>query len=113
MTDLEALAARPCVPTSKGGRRDLEPGELEALAATMNGWKVVEGPALRRTWPFPNFKSALAFVNKIGALAEEVGHHPELTVSWGRVDCDLWTHEVGGLTECDFVFAARCELARR
>ncbi len=111
MTPLEELAARPCIPTCKGGRKTLEPGEGDRLGAVLSGWQTLEGGRLRRTWKFPDFVSALAFVNRLGALAEEVGHHPNITLTWGHVGVDLWTHDVGGLTECDYVFAARCELA--
>jgi 4a-hydroxytetrahydrobiopterin dehydratase len=109
MTTLGELAARPCIPTYKGGRKTLDPGELEELAEALETWTVEDGKRLCRSWSFPDFVSGLALVNRIGDLAEEVGHHPNITLTWGRVGIDLWTHDVGGLTECDFVFAARCE----
>lgn len=109
MTSIDALAARPCTPTWKGGRKTLAPGELETLAEAVAPWELVEGPRLQRSWTFPDFAQALAFVNRVAVLAEEVGHHPNIAFTWGRVDITLYTHDVGGLTECDFVWAARCE----
>ncbi len=109
MSALEELAARPCIPTYKGGRKTLEPGEGEAMAAVLDTWAIVEGH-LTRSWQFPDFVSALRWVNRIGDLAEEVGHHPNFTLTWGHVGIDLWTHDEGGLTECDYVFAARVSM---
>jgi 4a-hydroxytetrahydrobiopterin dehydratase len=70
---------------------------------------VVEGHHLARSFPFPDFRTALDFVNRVGAVAEEEGHHPDLCLSWGRVDIRIWTHKIDGLTESDFILAAKID----
>ena len=72
-------------------------------------WTVEAGPRLRRTYRFRDFASGLALVNRIGAMAEEEDHHPDLVLAWGRVEVTLWTHIIDGLTENDFVVAAKTE----
>ena len=72
-------------------------------------WKIEEGPRLRRTARLPTFAAALALANRLGALADAQDHHPELTVSWGRLDVRIWSHDVGGLTERDLRFVAAAE----
>jgi 4a-hydroxytetrahydrobiopterin dehydratase len=72
-------------------------------------WQVIDEHHLLRTYKFPDFKSALEFVNRVGALAEEQGHHPDILLAWGKVEITLWTHAVDGLTESDFILAAKIE----
>ena len=74
-----------------------------------SGWKVVKQHHLGKTFLFPDFRSALDFVNRVGAVAEELGHHPDLHLGWGRVDVETWTHDAGGLTEKDYDLAARID----
>ena len=62
-----------------------------------------------KSYKFPDFKSALAFVDRVGAMAEEQGHHPDLYLAWGKVRVEVWTHKIDGLTESDFVFSAKCD----
>ncbi len=69
----------------------------------------MDGHHLSRTVPFADWASGLAWVNRVAALADEVGHHPELTLSWGKVRVEVWTHKIDGLTESDFIFAAKCD----
>jgi 4a-hydroxytetrahydrobiopterin dehydratase len=83
--------------------------QIAPLAAALPDWEVVRDHHLVRTYRFPDFARALAFVNRVGALAEEVGHHPDLHLSWGRVGIEIWTHKIDGLAEADFVFAAKCD----
>lgn len=64
---------------------------------------------LEKTYRFKNFADALGFVNRVGALAEEQGHHPDVYLAWGRVRLEIWTHKINGLTESDFIFAAKCD----
>jgi 4a-hydroxytetrahydrobiopterin dehydratase len=64
---------------------------------------------LVKSYEFPDFKSALAFVDRVGAMAEEQGHHPDLYLAWGKVRVEVWTHKIDGLTESDFVFSAKCD----
>lgn len=108
MTD---LAAKSCVPC-RGGVPPLAGDELTDLQAQLTGdWKVVEDHHLRREYQFPDFVSALSFTNQVGALAEAEGHHPDIHLAWGRVAVEIWTHKIDGLTESDFVLAAKIELA--
>jgi 4a-hydroxytetrahydrobiopterin dehydratase len=103
------LASRDCVPC-KGGTPPLAGAELEALARQLGGeWRVVDGHHLARTYRFSDFRTALAFTNRVGDLAEAQFHHPDLLVAWGRVTLTIWTHKIDGLTESDFVFAAKAD----
>lgn len=106
------LAAKRCVPC-RGGVPPLAGEELARLLAALGplGWRVVEGHHLEKEYRFPDFARALAFVDRVGAIAEEQGHHPDLTLAWGRVGIRIWTHKVDGLTESDFVLAAKCDRA--
>jgi len=70
---------------------------------------VVDGHHLLKTFTFPDFKTALAFVNRAGEIAEEEGHHPDLLLSWGKVEVKTWTHKIDGLTESDFILAAKID----
>ena len=93
-------------------------GEQEGgvLLAALPNWRVVaeEGiDQLQAAFSFADFAAALAFVNRVGALAEAADHHPRLTLEWGRVEVAWWTHTIGGLHRNDFIMAARCEEALR
>jgi len=101
------LTAKQCVPC-RGGVPPLAGAELAALARELgDAWQVVDGHHLERTFPFPDFKSALAFTNRIGELAEAEGHHPDIHLAWGKVRLTIWTHKIDGLTESDFILAAK------
>jgi 4a-hydroxytetrahydrobiopterin dehydratase len=102
------LASRTCVPC-KGGIPPLSGAELIALAHEVPQWKVIDGHHIVRTFSFPDFKQALAFVNKAGAIAEEQGHHPDILLSWGKAEVTTWTHKINGLTESDFILAAKID----
>jgi 4a-hydroxytetrahydrobiopterin dehydratase len=104
----EELAAKSCVPC-KGDVPPLQGKELEALSNQLPQWRVVDGHHLHRTYEFPDFKSALARVNEIGEVAEAEGHHPNISFTWGRVTVEIFTHSIDGLTESDFVLAAKIE----
>jgi 4a-hydroxytetrahydrobiopterin dehydratase len=103
-----SLSDQHCVPC-RGGVDPLNGGALEKLQAQVTGWQVVEGHHLLKSFAFPDFLTALAFVNRAGALAEQEGHHPDLFLAWGKVDVKIWTHKIDGLTESDFVLAARID----
>ena len=106
---MTSLAERRCEPCRKGVP-PLRPEEWQPLSTELHAdWHVVDGHHLSRSFRFPNFAEALAFTNRVGALAEEVGHHPDLYLAWGRVRVEIWTHKIDGLHEADFVFAARCD----
>jgi 4a-hydroxytetrahydrobiopterin dehydratase len=105
MTD---LASKTCVPCT-GDVPPLEGEELEALARQVPEWEVVEEHHLKREFRFGNFREALAFVNRVGELAEEQGHHPDIAFGWGRAEITIFTHKIDGLTESDFIFAAKVD----
>lgn len=103
------LASKQCIPC-RGGVPKLQGLALQSLLDQLgHGWKVISGHHLEKDYAFKDFKNALAFVNRVGALAEKVQHHPDLLLSWGRVRVTIWTHKIDGLTESDFVFAAKTE----
>jgi 4a-hydroxytetrahydrobiopterin dehydratase len=95
----------PC----RGGVPALQGEELERLKAQVSGWQVVDSHHLWKTYSFSDFRTALDFVNKAGAIAEEEGHHPDLFLAWGKVEVKIWTHTIDGLTENDFVLAAKID----
>ncbi len=105
------LADRSCVPC-RGGVPPLKGALLQELFNQLpdrGSWSVVNEHHLVRTYKFPDFIAALAFVNRVGALAEEQGHHPDILLAWGKVEITLWTHAVDGLTESDFILAAKID----
>ena len=105
------LANEKCIPC-RGGVPPLEGEALRSLAEELdNGWQVIEGHHLEKTFPFPDFAQALAFTNRIGAIAEEEGHHPDIYLAWGKVRVTIWTHKVDGLTRSDFILAAKIDKA--
>jgi 4a-hydroxytetrahydrobiopterin dehydratase len=101
------LAEKECVPC-KGGVPPLRGEELDRLGEQLGeGWRVINGHRLERDFKFDNFRQALDFTNRVGALAEAQNHHPDIYLAWGKVKLTLWTHKIDGLTESDFVFAAK------
>jgi 4a-hydroxytetrahydrobiopterin dehydratase len=105
MTD---LAQRQCVPC-RGGVPPLRGAELRSLLDQLDGWEAPKEHHLHKDLSFPDFMTALAFVNRVGELAESEGHHPDIFLSWGKVGIDIWTHKIDGLTESDFVLAAKID----
>ena len=102
------LARKQCIPC-KGGVPPLKGAELNALHQEVPEWNVVNEHHLVRTYRFPNFAQALGFVNRVGAVAEEQGHHPDILLAWGKAEVTLWTHKIDGLTESDFIMAAKID----
>ena len=102
------LASRECVPC-RGGVPPLQGAEIEKLTAQLKGWEVVNEHHLRKFYEFKDFRSALDFVNRVGALSEEQGHHPDILFGWGRAEITIWTHKIDGLTESDFILAAKID----
>ncbi len=105
MTD---LADKTCVPC-RGGTPPVAGKDLAELARQVPEWEVVEEHHLRREFRFGNFQEALEFVNRVGALAEEQGHHPEISFGWGRAEVVIFTHAIDALTESDFILAAKID----
>jgi 4a-hydroxytetrahydrobiopterin dehydratase len=104
-----ALAEKQCVPC-QGGVPPLKGQELVRLARELDGgWQVVEERQLEKEYKFKDFREALGFTNQIGGLAEAQGHHPDIYLAWGKVKLTIWTHKVNGLTESDFVLAAKAD----
>lgn len=104
----QALAAQHCVPC-KGGTPPLKGEALKPYAAQVPQWTVAQEHHLERVFKFPDFRTALAFVNKIGEIAEAEGHHPDIELGWGRVGVKTYTHKIDGLTESDFILAAKID----
>src|SRR5436305_14297608 len=102
------LADRHCVPC-RGGVPPLEGEALQNLSAQLPQWKVVEGHHIQKTFLFPDFKTALDFVNRAGAVAEAEGHHPDILLAWGKAEVKTYTHKIDGLTESDFILAAKID----
>ena len=103
------LARKSCVPCT-GGVPPLRGTELVSLSRQLGGnWTVVDEHHLEKEFGFPNFVDALAFVNRVGGVAEEQGHHPDIYLTWGKVRIRIWTHKIDGLTESDFVLAAKID----
>ena len=103
------LASRECVPC-RGGVPPLEAAEIQDLLAQLgNDWQAIDDHHLQKEFKLKNFAEALAFTNQVGAIAEAQNHHPDIYLAWGKVGITIWTHKIDGLTESDFVFAAKCE----
>lgn len=106
-----SLADKKCVPC-RGGVPPLEwPRVQELLYQLKPGWHVNSQGHLERAYAFPDFARALAFADKVGAIAEEEGHHPDLSIAWGKCKVEIWTHKIDGLTESDFYLAAKADRA--
>lgn len=106
-----SLSDRECVPC-KGGVPPLSEEQSGKLLAELEpDWKLVDNHHIERTYKFPNFAEALAFTNRVGDVAEEQGHHPDIELGWGRVKIILCTHKIKGLTESDFILAAKADAA--
>src|SRR5215813_12116110 len=101
---MSSLAAKTCVPC-RGGTPPLKGEELAALETQVDGWNIIEEHHITKTFKFPDFREALRFVNHVGELAEEQGHHPDISLAWGKVEITTWTHKINGLTESDFILA--------
>ena len=111
---MSKLADKACVPC-RGGIPPLKGKELAEIHRQLTEsaqWTVVNEHHLTRADKFPDFRSALAFVNRVGEIAEEQGHHPDILLGWGKVEITTWTHAVDGLTESDFILAAKIDRLR-
>ena len=105
MENLSKMSCAPC----KAGTPPLSSLKIAELLASIPGWSSPEGTRLYREFKFSNFLAALAFVNEVGEIAEAEDHHPDIVLKWGYVSVTLWTHSVGGLSENDFILAAKID----
>ena len=106
---MSELAKRHCVPC-QGGTPPLRGDAISTLKGQLHDdWQVVDEHHLERAFRFPDFRQALDFTNRVGELAESEGHHPDLYLAWGKVVVKIWTHKIDGLTESDFIFAAKVD----
>jgi 4a-hydroxytetrahydrobiopterin dehydratase len=106
---MSALAEKECVPC-KGEVPALKGAKLANLARELDpGWQIVNEHHLEKDYKFKNFREALDFTNAVGELAEAQGHHPDIFLTWGKVKLTIWTHKIDGLTESDFIFAAKAD----
>lgn len=102
------LAARQCVPC-RGGVPPMKRNEIRNLLDQLTGWEVVGEHHLLKRFQFGNFRQTLDFVNRVGELAETQGHHPDICFGWGKAEITIWTHKIDGLTESDFILAAKID----
>jgi 4a-hydroxytetrahydrobiopterin dehydratase len=103
------LAQKSCIPC-QGGTPPLTRIQIETYASQIHtDWQLVQDHHLQRDYKFKNFQEALAFVNRVGTLAEAENHHPDVYLAWGHVQIKIWTHKIDGLTESDFIFAAKVD----
>lgn len=107
-TPSQPLVAKRCAPCS-GGVPALTEAEYHPLLLQLTEWSVVGGHHIIRRFKFPDFISGLQFVNQVGTIAEAEGHHPDILLRWGSVEITIWTHKIDGLTESDFVLAAKID----
>ena len=104
----EDLASQTCVPCH-GGVPPLKGEELRRIQQQVPKWNVVNEHHITRTFTFPDFKQALDFVNRVGEVAEQEGHHPDILLTWGKAEITMWTHKIDGLTQSDFIMAAKID----
>ena len=105
---MEELASRSCVPCH-GGTPRLGADEIAEYMKQLREWKAVAGHHLVKEHKFPNFAAALEFVNRVGAVAEGEGHHPDISFGWGYARIEIYTHAIDGLSESDFILAAKID----
>jgi 4a-hydroxytetrahydrobiopterin dehydratase len=103
------LASKECVPC-RGGVPPLKGVEISTLQSKLEGWEVVNEHHLRKEYTFKDFKETLSFVNRVGDLAEQQWHHPDICFGWGHAEVTIWTHKIDGLTESDFILAAKIDM---
>jgi len=108
---MSELAERQCVPC-RGGVPPMKGEQINEMSSQLPDWQVVNEHHLQRAYGFKDFREALDFVNRVGELAEEQGHHPDICFGWGKADITIWTHKIDGLTESDFVLAAKIDKLR-
>ena len=106
---MSRLAEKTCIPCQGGVPPLTKEAREELLTQLHSDWQVVEGHHLERNLHFPDFLQALDYVNRLGQVSEEEAHHPDLLLKWGQVKVQIWTHKIDGLTESDFILAAKAD----
>ena len=104
------LTQKKCIPCS-GGTPKMTASEIKDLLLQIDGWQVADEKKLVKTFSFNDFNGPMKLENKCWQVAESEGHHPDLFVAWGKLNVEIWTHAVGGLTESDFILAAKIDEA--
>jgi 4a-hydroxytetrahydrobiopterin dehydratase len=104
----EELASQTCIPC-RGGVPPLKGDELRQILQEVPQWEAINEHHVTRTFTFPDFKQALAFVNRVGEIAEQQGHHPDILLTWGKAEITMWTHKIDGLTRSDLIMAAKID----
>lgn len=105
---MSGLSLKECVPC-RGGVPPLGEEEIAKYLPEVDGWEVIKNHHLKKSYRFSNFRESQEFVNRVGDLAEEQGHHPDISFGWGYADVSIWTHKIDGLTESDFILAAKID----
>ena len=105
---MSELSSRQCVPC-RGGVPALKGDAIKTLLDQLHGWQVVNEHHLLKSYRFADFRESMSFVNRVGELAEEQGHHPDICFGWGQAEISIWTHKIDGLTESDFILAAKID----
>ncbi len=107
-----SLTEKKCIPCS-GGTPALTASERETLIKQISGWEIEDEKKLTKSFSYKDFNEPMKLANKVWAVAEAEGHHPDLFVAWGKLKVEIWTHAVGGLTESDFILAAKIDQAAK
>jgi len=105
---MENLSNKKCVPC-QGGIPKLTGEQSKIYLVDLNEWLLINDHHIEKTYQFPDFKSALQFVNLVGEIAEDENHHPNINFTWGKVEISIWTHKIDGLHENDFILAAKID----
>lgn len=113
MSSNSKLSAKKCIPCNKDVPLLKGHQLLDLHKQLDSGWQIIEEHHLEKEYLFPDFSKALVFTNKIGAIAEQEGHHPNILLSYGKIKIQIWTHKINGLSESDFIIAAKCDEVSR
>lgn len=103
------LSQKTCLPC-RGNTPPLSSGAVRMLLAQLNsGWQINDAGHLLKSYAFPDFMGAMRVANQIAVLAEQEAHHPDITIAWGKCEVEIWTHQIHGLSESDFILAAKID----
>jgi pterin-4a-carbinolamine dehydratase len=105
----EELSRKKCKVCEVGSVKPMSEKSAEAALSALEGWEIVDGIKIKKEFKFRDFKGSMAFVNYVAAIAEEEGHHPSIFISYNKVRVTLSTFSIGGLTENDFIMAAKID----